>query len=83
MKKTIGAMIDELSICNVKIFILENKKRDPNASDKKIADATRKTNVLNVQRTSLVDAIDITMNELADGKKQKLFGSNKSYGNGK
>ncbi len=73
-------MMDELSIVNIKIFMQEDLKRDPNATDKIVADATRKTNILNVQRTSLVDSIDIALNEIAEGKKQKLFGSNKSYG---
>lgn len=73
-------MCDELSICNIKIFFLENTKRDPNASDKEIAAATKKTNVINVQRTRLVDEIDIALNEIAEGKKQELFGANKQYG---
>ena len=60
---------------------MENVKRDPNASDKEIADATRKTNILNIQRNCLIDEIDIQINKVAKGKKQKLFGSNKMYGN--
>ena len=79
MKITIGAAMDKLSIVNIKIFFLENVKRDKNASDKEIADAT-KTNVLNSERNALIDYIDLTLNEIAEGKKQKLFGSNKSYG---
>ena len=80
MKVTIGNMIDQLSICNIKIYILENTKRNKRADDKIIADATRKTNVLNVQRNNLIDEIDKSLNKLAKGKKQKLFGSNKMYG---
>ena len=80
MKKTIGAMIDELSIVNIKIYMHEDKKRDLDASDREIATATRATNKLNSQRNYLIDEIDIAMNEIAEGKKQKLFGSNKSYG---
>ena len=79
MRITIGNMIDQLSIVNLKIFHLENLKR-ANETDQVVAEATRKTNTLNVQRNVLIDEIDIALNELAEGKKQKLFGSNKSYG---
>lgn len=80
MKVTIGNMLDKLSICNIKIYVQEDIKRDKNATDKQIADATRKTNVLNSERNELIDNIDLALNDIADGKKQKLFGSNKSYG---
>lgn len=80
MKKTIATMIDEISICNCKIFHLENTKRNETATDKEISEATKKTNVLNVQRSALIDAIDLELNEIAKGKQQKLFGSNKMYG---
>lgn len=80
MKITIGNMIDQLSIVNIKIFMLEDTKRNIEASDKIIAEATKKTNTLNSQRNKLIDEIDLELNELAEGKKQKLFGSNKSYG---
>lgn len=80
MKKTIGELIDSLSITNCKIFSLEDLKRNPTASDKDIAEATRKTNKLNSLRNVLVDEIDLAFNEIAEGKKQQLFGSNKQYG---
>ena len=80
MKLTIGQLSDKLSIVNIKVFHLENTKRDPKATDKEIADATRKTNVLNSERNELIDQIDIALNEIDEGKKQKLYGSNKSYG---
>lgn len=80
MKLTVGQLTDSLNIVNIKIFMLENTKRDPKATDKIVADATRKTNSLNVQRNKLIDEIDIAMNEIAEGKKQQLFGSNKQYG---
>ena len=82
MKKTIGQLIDELSIVNIKIWMAEDVKRDPNATDKKIADATRKTNIANQQRNDLIQAIDEQMNLIAQGEQQKLYsqGSTKTYG---
>ncbi len=80
MKLTVGALIDKLSIVNIKIYVQEDVKRDKDADDKTVAMATRKTNVLNSERNALIDEIDIALNEIAQGKQQKLYGSNKSYG---
>jgi len=80
MKVTIGNMIDQLVTVNIKIFMLENIKRDESADDKAVAEATRKTNDLNVQRNSIIEDLDIEMNEIAKGNQQKLFGANKMYG---
>lgn len=77
---TIGQLCDKLSIVNIKIFMLEDIKRDPNATDGEIAAATKRTNSLNSERNEIIDQIDILCNELANGTKQKLFGANKMYG---
>ena len=73
-------MIDRLITANLKMYHQEDIKRNPNATDSEIADATRKTNKLNAERNDLIDALDLAYNEIAEGKKQKLYGSNKSYG---
>jgi len=81
--ETIGNLIDKLTIANIRIWMAEDIKRDPNASDKQIADATRITNVVNSYRTDLIQEIDETINEMvATGKQQKLYkqGSTKMYG---
>lgn len=82
MNITIANMIDQLQICNMKIWSLEDKKREIDASDKVIADATKKTNILNVQRNVLIENIDLALNEISEGKQQQLFGqgSTKMYG---
>ena len=82
MKITIGNLIDHLTICNIRIWVFEDIKRDHKATNKTIADATRKTNILNQQRNDLIEAIDIGLNQIAKGKKQKLYGqgSTKQYG---
>jgi hypothetical protein len=83
MKKTIGNLIDELTIANLRIWKAEDIKRDPNASDTQIANATRLTNKVNQQRNDLIQAIDEAMNEVAKGSIQKLYGQGetKLYGN--
>ena len=52
---TVGNLIDKLTIANIRIWMAEDIKRDKNASDKQIADATRVTNVVNslVQKSGL------------------------------
>ena len=81
--ETIGNLIDKLTIANIRIWMAEDIKRDPNASDKQIADATRITNVVNSYRTDLIQEIDESINEMVStGKQQKLYkqGSTKMYG---
>jgi len=81
--ETIGNLIDKLTIANIRIWMAEDIKRDKNATDKQIADATRITNVANSYRTDLIQEIDEQINEMiSTGKLQKLYkqGSTKMYG---
>lgn len=82
MKITIGNLIDQLSIVNIKIWMAEDVKRNPNATDKEIADATRITNIANQQRNDLIQAIDESINVIGQGELQKLYkqGDTKNYG---
>lgn len=80
MEITIGNLCDKLSILNIKIFFLENQKRDNEATNEQIAEATRRTNVLNSERSLVIDEIDLAINRIAKGHKQQLFGTNKMYG---
>jgi predicted lactoylglutathione lyase len=80
---TIGNLIDKLTIANIRIWMAEDIKRDKNATDKQIADATRITNVVNSLRTDLIQEIDESINDMVStGKTQKLYkqGSTKMYG---
>ena len=81
--ETIGNLIDKLTIANIRIWMAEDIKRDKNATDKQIADATRVTNVVNSLRTDLIQEIDEAVNEMVGtGKLQKLYkqGATKMYG---
>jgi hypothetical protein len=80
---TIGNLIDKLTIVNIRIWMAEDIKREPNASDKQIANATRITNIANSQRSDLIQEIDEKINDLiSSGEVQKLYkqGSVKMYG---
>ena len=79
---TIGSLIDKLSIVNIRIWMLEDIKRT-SKDDSKVADATRKTNLLNQQRNDLVQEIDDLITGLVQGTKaMKLYkpGETKIYG---
>jgi hypothetical protein len=81
--ETIGNLIDKLTIVNIRIWMAEDVKRNPDASDSEIAKATKITNVANQQRNDLIQEIDETINDLISNKKiQKLYkqGSTKMYG---
>ena len=83
MSETIGNLFDKLTIVNLKIWRQEDIKRSSN-DDHEIAEATRKTNVLNQQRNDLVQEIDELINGLINGtKKMKTYNQSgtKSYGN--
>lgn len=83
MSDTIGSLIDKLSVVNIRIWMAEDKKRDKNASDKEISDATKLTNIANQQRNDLIQEIDEKINHLLkSGELQKLYGqgSSKIYG---
>ncbi len=80
---TIANIVDKLCIQNIKIWMAEDRKRDPEATDKQIADATRITNIANQARNDLMQELDEKINEMvATGKLQKLYGqgSTKMYG---
>jgi hypothetical protein len=80
--ETIGNLIDKLTIVNIRIWMFEDVKRN-SQDDHMIADATRKTNVLNQQRNDLIQEIDELASGLIDGSKtMRLYkqGGTKQYG---
>ena len=80
---TIGNLIDSLTIINIRIWMAEDIKRDPNATDKKIANACKITNIANQQRNDLIEEIDESLdNMIQTGKLQRSYkqGFTKIYG---
>jgi hypothetical protein len=81
--ETVGNLIDKLSVVNIRIWMAEDIKRDPQASDAQIASATRLTNVCNQQRNDLIQEIDELVNDMVINQRpQKLYkqGTSKIYG---
>jgi len=80
--ETIGSLIDKLTIVNLRMWMLEDVKRE-STDDHVVADATRKTNVLNQQRNDLIQEIDSLILGIMDGTKTMknyMPGSTKMYG---
>lgn len=81
--ETIGNLIDKLTVVNIRIWMAEDIKRNPESSDKDIVKATKITNVANQQRNDLIQEIDEKINDMVGtGSLQKLYsqGSTKMYG---
>lgn len=80
--ETVGNLIDKLTITNIRIWMAEDIKRNPTATDTEIADATRTTNIANQHRNDLIQEIDEALNLIAKGFLQKLYkqGTTKMYG---
>ncbi len=80
--ETTGSLIDKLIIVNQKIWVFEDVKRD-SQDDHEIAEATRKTNILNQQRNDLIQEINKLILDLLSGKatlKNYDLSSFKKYG---
>lgn len=74
MEVTPGNIIDQLITVNTKIFFLENVKRDADATDSQIAEATKKTNTLNVQRHILIQELDKFFGKDTQQGSLKMYG---------
>jgi len=82
MNVSFGNLVDQLTIVNLKIWHLEELKRDKTKTDKDIADATRKTNTLNTQRNDLIQELDEMLILASQGKvafKNYKQGETKKY----
>ena len=83
MEETVGNMIDKLTITNIRIWMCEDVKRNPEATDEEIAMACGITNTANQYRNDLIEGIDKKINYMVETSlPQKLYGqgSTKLYG---
>ncbi len=81
--ETLGSLVDKLTIANIRIWMAEDRKRDPNATDFGVAQATRVAQDTNIIRNQLMEEIDELFVDVIEGrKKMELYkqGSTKMYG---
>jgi hypothetical protein len=56
--ETLGALVDKLTIANIRLWHLEDARRDATKSDAERLAAADKVSVVNSQRNALIDEID-------------------------
>ncbi len=89
MAETLGSLIDKLTIANIRLWHLEDIRRDRSLSDKKRLEAADKIAVVNSERNSLMDEIDDFLYKAIRGKvrirtpKMKIYKEFKLQGKAK
>lgn len=56
--ETLGSLIDKLAIANIRLWHLEERRRDKSNSDAERLKAADMVSVVNSQRNALIDEID-------------------------
>lgn len=77
--ETIGSLVDKLSIANIRLWHLEDKRRDLSLSDKDRLEAADMVSIVNKERNSLIDEIDVLLNDYIVTNKVKISLKNKLY----
>jgi hypothetical protein len=77
--ETIGSLVDKLSIANIRLWHLEDKRRDLSLSDKDRLEAADMVSVVNKERNGLIDEIDVLLNDCIVTNKVKISLKNKMY----
>ena len=68
MGETLGSLVDKLTIANVRLWHLEDIRRDRRFSDKKRLEAADKISIVNSERNDLMDEIDDFLYKAIKGK---------------
>jgi hypothetical protein len=68
--ETLGSLVDKLTIANIRLWHLEDDRRDAARSDSERLAAADKVSEVNAQRNALIDEIDVMCNV---SLKQKKF----------
>ena len=70
--ETLGSLIDKLTIANIRLWHLEDTRRDKSLPDAKRLKAADAVAVVNRQRNKLVDEIDQFFADAVSGKTTDL-----------
>ena len=68
MAETLGSLIDKLTIKNIRLWHLEDIRRDMTLADGERLDAADKVSVVNQQRNDLIDEIDRFLSDALSGE---------------
>jgi len=68
MAETLGSLVDKLTIKNLRLWHLEDSRRDMSLSDSERLAAADKVSVVNKQRNDLIDEIDEFLQAAVSGR---------------
>lgn len=81
--ETFGSLVDKITVANLKLWHLEEIAHMMTATDKAIAEAKRKINVMNDQRNALIQELDELIIKFFKGETEvKVFQQMKDYRSG-
>ncbi|OGS01845.1 MAG: hypothetical protein A2V88_17640 [Elusimicrobia bacterium RBG_16_66_12] len=63
MAETLGSLIDKLSIANIRLWHLEDRRRDAAATDAERLKAADRVSVVNAERNALIEEVDDLLDE--------------------
>lgn len=72
MAETLGSLTDKLTIANIRLWHLEDRRRDDLLSDSDRLKAADHVSVVNAQRNGLIDEIDQFLADALANPSQKL-----------
>ncbi len=67
MAETLGSLVDKLTIKNLRLWHLEDIRRDMSLPDSERLDAADKVSLVNQQRNDLIDEIDQFLADAVSG----------------
>ena len=79
MAETLGSLVDKLSVANIRLWHLEDRRRDRSLTDQERLSAADAVSVVNKQRNDLLDEIDLFLVKAQEGRvrlrspKMKLY----------
>ena len=68
MAETLGSLVDKLTIANIRLWHLEDLRRDRSLPDAKRLEAADKIAIVNGERNDLMDEIDEYLHKALRGK---------------
>ena len=79
MAETLGSLVDKLSIENIRLWHLEDQRRDRSLSDAERLTVCDMVSAVNAQRNALIDEIDALAEEAVQNGHFPMAPKNKLY----
>lgn len=78
--ETVGSAIDKLTIANIRLWHLEDQRRDRSLADRDRLRACDMVSAVNAERNALIDEIDALVDRSIREGRAPLSPKNKLYG---